>query len=109
MKLVTVSLGYSHEKGLVWNAMGTDRVRRGGTRGVRMNGHLCLAEEWLEQEGGPELLVLDLGKHYSHCSCLSKTYELHRYTSYHTSKYIFIVRTLYYSFKIKRQKKSPGS
>ena len=44
--------------------------RRGGTRGVRMNGHLCLAEEWLEREGGKESaepgkdeLVLDLGKH----------------------------------------------
>ena len=89
---ILVSLGYSHEKGLVWNAMGTDRVRRGGTRGVIMNGHLCPAEP------GKDELVLDLGKHYSHCSCLSKTYELHRYTSYHTSKYIFIVRTLYYSF-----------
>ena len=31
--------------------MGTDTVRRGGTRGVRMNGHLRLAEEWLEQGG----------------------------------------------------------
>ena len=51
--------------------MGTDMVRRGGTRGVRMNGHLCLAEEWLEQEGGKESaepgkdeLVLDLGKQW---------------------------------------------
>ena len=32
--------------------MGTDTVRRGGTRGARMNGHLCLVEEWLEQEEG---------------------------------------------------------
>ena len=52
--------------------MGTDMVRRGGTRGVRMNGHLCLAEEWLEQEGGKESaepgkdeLVLDLGKQWT--------------------------------------------
>ena len=81
--------------------MGTDTVRRGGTRGVRMNGHLCLAEEWLEQEGGKENaepgkdeLVLDLGKQWtynSHCSCLSKTHQLQRYTSDHTSKYISIV------------------
>ena len=53
--------------------MGTDMVRRGGTRGVRMNGHLCLAEEWLEQEGGKESaepgkdeLVLDLGKQWTY-------------------------------------------
>ena len=53
--------------------MGTDAVRRGGTRGVRMNGHLCLAEEWLEQEGGKESaepwndeLVLGLGKQWTY-------------------------------------------
>ena len=53
--------------------MGTDTVRRGGTRGVRMNGHLCLAEEWLEQEGGKESaepgkdeLVSDLGKQWTY-------------------------------------------
>ena len=55
--------------------MGTDMVRRGGTRGVRMNGHLCLAEEWLEQEGGKESaepgkdeFVLDLGKQWTYIS-----------------------------------------
>ena len=49
--------------------METDTVRRGGTRGIRMNGHLHLADEWLEQEGGKESaepgkveLVLDPGK-----------------------------------------------
>ena len=53
--------------------IGTDTVRRGGTRDVRMNGHLCLAEEWLEQEGGKESaepgkdeLVLDLGKQWTY-------------------------------------------
>ena len=52
--------------------MGTDMVRRGGTRGVRMNVNLCLADEWLEQEGGKESaepgkdqLVLDLGKQWT--------------------------------------------
>ena len=53
--------------------MGTDTVRRGVTRGVRMNGHFCLAEDWLEQEGGKESaepgkdeLVLDLGKQWTY-------------------------------------------
>ena len=34
-----------------WYGMPWELVRRGRTRGVRMNGHLCLAEEWLEQGG----------------------------------------------------------
>ena len=48
---ILVSLGYSHEKGLVWNAMGTDTVRRGGTMGVRINDiFVWLRRSWSKKE-----------------------------------------------------------
>ena len=70
---------------LQWNAMGTDTVRRGGNRGVRMNWHLCLAEELLKKEVRRVLSLERMSWFwiwqavgvYSHYSCLSKTYQLH--------------------------------
>ena len=62
-----------------------------------MNGHLCLAEVWLEQEGGKESaepgkdeLVLDLGKQWT---CIPTALAFPRltsstcYTSYHTTTF----------------------
>ena len=84
--------------------MGTDTVRRGGTMGVRINDiFVWLRRSWSKKEvrrvlslegrvGFGSWQAVDV---YSHCSCLSKTYQLHRYTNYDTSKYISIVRTLY--------------
>ena len=53
-------------------SMGTDTVRRGGTRGGQ-NELAPLAEEWLELGGGKESaepgmeeLVLDLGKQWTY-------------------------------------------